>query len=41
MTNVQSEAPTGAMSITEHELARCERANQTGLQPVVFVQRFI
>jgi hypothetical protein len=29
------------MSITEHELARCERANQTGLQPVVFVQRFI
>ncbi len=26
-----------ATSITEHELQECERANQTGLQPVVFV----
>jgi hypothetical protein len=25
------------MSITEHELAQCQRANQTGRQPVVFV----
>jgi len=26
------------MSITEHELAQCARANQTGRQPVVFVR---
>jgi pimeloyl-ACP methyl ester carboxylesterase len=28
---------TGAQTITEHELAQCQRANQTGRQPVVFV----
>jgi hypothetical protein len=27
----------GAQTITEHELAQCERANQTGRPPVVFV----
>jgi non-heme chloroperoxidase len=26
-----------AQTITEHELAQCQRANQTGRQPVVFV----
>jgi hypothetical protein len=25
---------TGAQTITEHELAQCQRANQTGRQPV-------
>jgi pimeloyl-ACP methyl ester carboxylesterase len=28
---------TGAQTITEHELEQCQRANQTGRQPVVFV----
>jgi non-heme chloroperoxidase len=28
---------TGAQTITEHELAQCQRANQTGRQPVGFV----
>jgi non-heme chloroperoxidase len=28
---------TGARTITEHELEQCERANQTGRPPVVFV----
>jgi len=37
MTNPEPEAPPGAMSITEHELAQCERANQTGRPPVVFI----
>jgi non-heme chloroperoxidase len=37
MTNQESEAPASAMSITEHELAQCQRANQTGRTPVVFV----
>src|SRR5439155_18263718 len=27
----------GAITITEHELQQCERANATGLQPIVFV----
>ena len=36
MTDTQSEAPS-AKTITEHELALCERANQTGRQPGVFV----
>jgi hypothetical protein len=27
---------TGARTITEHELAQCQRANRTGRQPVVF-----
>src|SRR6266704_2382417 len=27
---------TGAQTITEHELEQCQRANQTGRQPVVF-----
>jgi non-heme chloroperoxidase len=33
MDTMESDAPT----ITEHELKQCEQANQTGLQPVVFV----
>ena len=37
MTNPEPAAPSGAESITEHELAQCQRANQTGRQPVVFV----
>jgi len=37
MTNPEPAAPAGAVSITEHELAQCQRANQTGRQPVVFV----
>jgi non-heme chloroperoxidase len=37
MTNPEPAAPSGAVSITEHELAQCQRANQTGRQPVVFV----
>jgi non-heme chloroperoxidase len=28
---------TGAQTITEHELEQCQRANQTGRQPVVFI----
>ncbi len=32
-----AKAAPAAMSITEHELKQCERANATGLQPVVFV----
>lgn len=33
-----SKAATGSpATITEHELQQCERANATGLQPVVFV----
>jgi hypothetical protein len=38
MTDPAPDAPSGAMSITEHELAQCARANQTGRQPVVFVR---
>jgi pimeloyl-ACP methyl ester carboxylesterase len=37
MTNAESSAPAHARSITEHELAQCQRANRTGRQPVVFV----
>jgi non-heme chloroperoxidase len=37
MTNPEPAAPSGARSITEHELAQCQQANQTGRQPVVFV----
>jgi non-heme chloroperoxidase len=37
MSNQESEAPTSGQTITEHELAQCQRANQTGRQPVVFV----
>ena len=37
MTNPEPAAPSGAVSITEHELAQCQRANQTGRPPVVFV----
>ena len=38
MTTAESSAPAGAQSITEHELAQCQRANKTGCTPVVFVQ---
>jgi hypothetical protein len=37
MTAAEPSAPAGEMTITEHELAQCERANQTGRLPVVFV----
>jgi len=33
MTTAESSAPAGAQSITEHELAQCQRANKTGCTP--------
>src|SRR2546422_1838364 len=36
-TGTSGTAPTGTMTITEHELQQVDRANATGLQPVVFV----
>jgi hypothetical protein len=37
MTSAGSGTPPSDMTITEHELQQCERANETGRQPVVFV----
>jgi pimeloyl-ACP methyl ester carboxylesterase len=37
MTDAGSSAPPDGKTITEHELEQCQRANQTGRQPVVFV----
>jgi pimeloyl-ACP methyl ester carboxylesterase len=37
MTDAESSAPLDSKTITEHELEQCQRANQTGRQPVVFV----
>jgi non-heme chloroperoxidase len=37
MTTAGSSTPSSDMTITEHELEQCQRANQTGRQPVVFV----
>jgi non-heme chloroperoxidase len=37
MTTDESSASPSGKSITEHELEQCERANQTGRTPVVFV----
>jgi len=37
MTSAGSSSPQSDMTITEHELAQCERANTTGRTPVVFV----
>src|SRR5512133_3832071 len=37
MTTADSSASPSDMTITEHELEQCQRANQTGRQPVVFV----
>jgi non-heme chloroperoxidase len=37
MTSAGSSTPPSDMTITEHELQQCERANETGRQPVVFV----
>lgn len=37
MTDAGSSVPTDGKTITEHELEQCQRANQTGRQPVVFV----
>jgi non-heme chloroperoxidase len=37
MTTAESSASPSGKSITEHELEQCQRANQTGRQPVVFV----
>jgi pimeloyl-ACP methyl ester carboxylesterase len=37
MTSPESSTSANAPSITEHELAQCQRANQTGRTPLVFV----
>jgi pimeloyl-ACP methyl ester carboxylesterase len=37
MTDAGSSAPPSGKTITEHELEQCERANQSGRTPVVFV----
>jgi len=37
MTSAGSPTPPSDKTITEHELQQCERANQTGRTPVVFV----
>ena len=37
MTDAGSSAPLDGKAITEYELEQCQRANQTGRQPVVFV----
>lgn len=39
MTDAESSTPQDDKTITEHELEQCQRANQTGRQPVVFVHR--
>jgi non-heme chloroperoxidase len=37
MTDAGSSAPPSGKTITDHELEQCERANQSGRTPVVFV----
>ena len=37
MTSEGPDTPSSATTITEHELEQCERANETGRTPVVFV----
>ena len=37
MTTADSSASPSDQTITEHELEQCQRANQTGRTPVVFV----
>ena len=37
MTDAESSAPPDGKTITEYELEQCQRANQTGRPPVVFV----
>jgi non-heme chloroperoxidase len=37
MTTAGSSTLSSDKTITEHELEQCERANQTGRTPVVFV----
>jgi non-heme chloroperoxidase len=37
MTSAGSSSPPSDMTITEHELQQCEKANATGRPPVVFV----
>lgn len=37
MTDAGPNSPPDGKTITEHELEQCQRANQTGRQPVVFV----
>jgi hypothetical protein len=39
MTDAGLSVPLGGKTITEHELEQCQRANETGRQPVVFVHR--
>ena len=36
-TEVSATLPTNAVTVTEHELQQVDRANATGLQPIVFV----
>src|SRR5437763_8472966 len=36
-TGTSTASAAGAATITDHELQECERANATGLQPIVFV----
>ena len=37
MTDAGSSAQPDGKTISKHELEQCQRANQTGRQPVVFV----
>ena len=37
VTDTSKTPSTNAATITEHELQECDRANATGLQPIVFV----
>jgi non-heme chloroperoxidase len=37
MTDAGANAPENAQTITQYELEQCQRANETGRQPVVFV----
>jgi len=37
VSSAETSSPSGSKTITEHELEQCQRANQTGRQPVVFV----
>jgi hypothetical protein len=37
MTSEEFSGPSSDLTITEHELEECKRANETGRPPVVFV----
>src|SRR5258707_14585444 len=36
-TEVSATLPTNVVTVTEHELQQVDRANATGLQPIVFI----